>query len=186
MSQTIRQPRRIKTSVYVGVSVDGFIARPDGEVDFLDSTESGDFGFADFLASVDALVMGRNTYDMVIGSGVNWPYGDKPVVVLTHRDLEIPPHLTDAVEVSSLDSAELLEALAARGIEHAYVDGGQTIQSFMRAGLVDHLTVTQVPVLIGAGIRLFGELDTDVRLHHGETITFGNGFVQTHYNVVSK
>ncbi|KAA0234750.1 MAG: dihydrofolate reductase [Actinobacteria bacterium] len=173
------------TSVYVGTSVDGFIARPAGEVDFLDSAEplDEDYGFADFLASVDALVMGRNTFDWVIESGVEWPYGDKLVLVMTSRAFVAPPGLADLVEPTGLGPAEVLIDLAARGVERVYVDGGQTIQSFLRAGLVDELTITKVPVLIGTGIALFGELTGDVRLEHLETTSFDNGLVQSRYRV---
>ena len=176
---------RPTTSVYVGVSVDGFIARPGGEVDFLDAVEPAetDLGWSEFLASVDVLVMGRNTFDMVIESGFDWPYGERLVVVLTSRALEIPSHLAGWVEASRSEPASLLGELAKRGFGRVYVDGGLTVQAFLRAGLVDELIVTTVPTLIGEGIRLFGTLDTDVRLEHVRTEAFGNGMVQTKYRV---
>ena len=180
----------IRTSVYVGTSVDGYIARPDGQVDFLDSAEpiDGDMGHADFMASIDIIVMGRNTYDwvvdMVTTDGViDWPYGETPVVVPTHRDLDIPAALGDTVEPTGLAPGDLLNELESRGFEHAYVDGGLTVQGFLGAGLINELIVTQVPVLIGRGLPLFGELPADVELHHVGTIIFENGCIQTRYRV---
>lgn len=177
---------RPTTTAYVGVSVDGFLARPDGELDFLDAGDppDTDLGWSAFLGSVDALVMGRNTYDFVIASGFEWPYGERLVVVLTSRSLEIPEHLAGRVEASKAQPAALLLELGERGMEHVYVDGGLTVQAFLRAGLIDELIVTSVPTLIGEGIRLFGTLDGDVRLAHVNTEAFANGMVQTHYRIL--
>lgn len=178
-----------KASVYVGTSLDGFIARPDHRLDFLESAGpiEGDMGFGAFLESVDVLVMGRNTYDVVIAmmadDGTDWPYDDLPVVVVTNRPLEVPEALTGAVGVTSLEPGALMEDLASQGFQHAYVDGGQTIQRFLRGGFIDELTITVVPVLIGAGVPLFGAIPADIVLHHVETITFGNGCVQSRYVV---
>ena len=180
----------IRTSVYVGTSVDGHIARPDGQVDFLDSAEpiDDDMGYADFMASIDVLVMGRNTYDwvvdMVTTDGViDWPYGEIPVMVLTHRHLDVPASLVDVVEPTALAPSQLLDELRLRRFEHVYVDGGRTVQGFLRAGLIDELIITQIPVLIGQGIPLFGDLLTDVKLHHVDTVVFENGCVQTRHRV---
>lgn len=181
----------IRTSVYVGVSVDGYIARLDGQVDFLDSAEpiDDDMGYGEFMASIDILVMGRNTYDWVVtmiatNEDVDWPYGETPVMVLTHRALDVPPDLVDVVESTGLAPRELLAELRSRGFQHAYVDGGQTVQGFLRAGLIDELIITQVPILIGQGIPLFGEIPDDVKLHHVDTTVFDNGCIQTHYRVL--
>jgi dihydrofolate reductase len=179
----------MKTTVYCGVSLDGFLARPDGSVDFLEAfdppvTEDGepdDLGFVEFLASVDVLVMGRNTFDFVMDSGFDWPYGDTPVVVLTSRHLEIPAALAELVEPASLEPAELLDVLSSRFIEHVYLDGGYTVQSFLRAGLVDEIITTTVPILIGGGIALFGSLPDDQRFELIGSHATSNGFVQSHY-----
>lgn len=175
--------------MYVGTSVDGFIARRDDGLDFLDLAEpvDGDMGFGDFMASVDVLVMGRNTFDVlerfVTREGVDWPYGETPLVVLTSRDLDVPVQLAGKVEVSDLEPVALLEQLGRRGFEHAYIDGAAVIQSFLRAGLIDELIITKVPVLIGDGISLFGEIDADLMLDHAGTTVFENGCVQTRYLV---
>lgn len=173
----------MKTTVYVGTSVDGFIARADHTVDFLDAggPVDGDMGFGQFFASVDALVMGRNTFDLVIASGFDWPYGDTPVIVVTSRPVDVPQQLRDVVETSDLAPPELCAELSHRGLDHVYVDGGLTVQAWLRAGLVDDLIVTRVPVLIGAGISLFGDLAADIALRHVDTTVYENGCVQTHW-----
>ena len=174
----------MRASAFVGTSVDGFIARPNGTFDFLSAGGSGDepHGFEEFFATVDALVMGRNTYEVVLPFP-EWPYGAKPVFVLSHRPL--PPAPTGAVvERVEGEPAAVLAQIAARGFGHVYVDGGLTIQAFLRAGLVKRLVVSRVPVLIGEGIPLFGPLDADVRLSHVATRTFAGGLVQSEYEVV--
>jgi dihydrofolate reductase len=175
----------MRASVFVGASVDGFIARPNGGLDFLHAGEGGgepvDFGFDAFLASVDALVMGRNTYD-VVRAFPTWPYGTKPVVVLSSRLLD-PAPAGAVVERMSGAPAEVVAKLAARGMEHLYVDGGITIQRFLRDGLITRLVISRVPVLIGSGIPLFGTLGQDVRLDHVATRKFPGGMIQCEYAV---
>lgn len=171
----------MKASVFVGTSLDGFIARADGAFDFLfaGSTEPVPNGFEEFLASVDALVMGRNTYEVVLPM-TPWPYGNKPLFVLSHRPLP-PAPAGVVVEPMSGEPADVLAAVAARGIRHVYVDGGVTIQAFLRAGLIQHLTVTRVPVLIGSGIPLFGPIAADILVTHVSTRTLPGGAVQSEY-----
>ncbi len=180
------QDAQLKTTVYVGVSVDGYIARRDHTLDFLDfEPPTSDMGFTDFMASVDVLIMGRSTYDFVTNSGFDWPYGTTQVVVLTHRDLPIPVGQQATVSASAQAPRELLASLAAVGRRHAYIDGGSVVQQFLAAGLVDQLILTTVPVLIGEGISLFGPLPHDLRLSHISTEPFENGMVQTTYGVVN-
>lgn len=172
----------MKTSVFVGASVDGFIARANGTFDFL-SGEGGerDNGYEEFLATVDALVIGRNTYDVVLPFPT-WPYGSKPVFVLSTRDLGPAPS-GSVVERISAAPAEVFSLLEARGFQHVYVDGGFTIQAFLRAGLINRLVITRVPVLIGTGISLFGPVDADIRLEHVRTRQLSGGAVQSEYAV---
>ena len=173
----------MKASAFVGTSLDGFLARRDGAFDFLlaGNDEPSPHGFEEFLASVDAIVMGRNTYDVVLPMPT-WPYGDKPVFVLSNRPLPSGPAGV-AVERMAGEPTEIFAALAARGLRHVYVDGGITIQAFIRAGLVHHLTVTRVPVLIGSGIALFGAVDADIRLTHITTRQLPGGGVQSEYSI---
>jgi dihydrofolate reductase len=168
-------------SVFVGISVDGFMARPDGGLDWLPADGGEPHGFTEFLESVDALVMGRNTFE-IVAAFETWPYGSKPVVVLSSRPVDLSPVPGPAEQMAGAP-AEIVARLAARGIDHLYVDGGITIQDFLRAGLVERLTITRVPVLIGEGIPLFGPLPRDVRLDHVATRSYAGGLVQSEYKV---
>ena len=173
----------MKATVFVGTSLDGFIARPDGAFDFLDAGGNEPHGYEEFMATVDALVIGRKTYEVVLSLG-GWHYEKKPVFVLSHH--ELPPAPAEAVvERMSGDTSEIVSQLERRGFEHIYVDGGLTIQEFIRAGLIQRLIVTRVPVLIGEGIPLFGKLLHDIPLKHIDTRQFAGGLVQSEYEIVS-
>jgi dihydrofolate reductase len=176
----------LKASVYVATSLDGFIARENGDVDWLSGGDSDgtveDYGFHEFLDSIDILVMGRKTFEMVVAAG-QWPYGSKQVVVLSSRPVQIPSHLVETVDSQSSSPTELVKQLSESGAKHLYVDGGRTIQGFLNAGLIQHIIITRVPVLIGKGIPLFGPVNKDIRLQHLETRSFPNGFVQSKYDV---
>jgi dihydrofolate reductase len=169
-------------SVFVGASVDGFIARTNDELDFLPAGGGEPHGYDEFIASVDAIVIGRKTFDKVLTFG-EWPYGRKRVVVLTSRPIDLSLVDGGSAEQMSGEPAAIVAKLAATGVEHAYVDGGITIQRFLDAGLVQRLIVTRVPVLIGEGIPLFGPLTRDVRLQHVATRSFPSGLVQSEYRV---
>jgi dihydrofolate reductase len=170
----------MRASVSIGTSVDGFIARVNGALDFLPD-EPEPHGYDEFMASVDALVIGRNTFETVLGFG-GWAYGSKPVFVLSTRALPaVPPGAV--VERMSGAPAAVLKQLEDRGIRHVYVDGGITIQRFLQAGLIQTLIITRVPVLIGTGIPLFGALPRDLVLEHVATRHYPSGLVQTEYAV---
>jgi dihydrofolate reductase len=170
----------MKASVFVGVSLDGFLARLDGGLDFLPESAEP-HGYDEFMASVDALVIGRNTFETVLGFDT-WPYGGKAVFVLSTRPLAPVPRGA-VVERMSGDPADIVSQLAARGLGHIYVDGGITIQRFLAAGLIQRLIVTRVPVLIGTGIPLFGALPRDIVLQHVATRQYASGLVQSEYVV---
>ena len=168
-------------SVFVGTSLDGFIARANGDLDWLPPGDGEAHGYEEFIESVDVLVIGRKTFETVLTFDA-WPYGEKPVFVLSSRAL--PPAPAGAeVERLSGEPAEVLKNLAARGFRHAYVDGGITIQRFLRAGLIDRLVITRVPVLIGEGIPLFGPTGRDVVLRHVATRSYASGLVQSEYTI---
>ncbi len=171
----------MKASVFVGTSLDGFMARTSGALDFLPPGGGEPHGYEEFMATVDALVIGRNTFDTVLGFDP-WPYGRKPVFVLSTRALPSVP-LGAVVEHFSGEPAEIVSLLSARGIQHIYVDGGITIQRFLDAGLIQRLIVTRVPVLIGTGIPLFGPLHSDITLLHIKTQHFSSGLVQSEYAI---
>lgn len=171
----------MRGSVFVGTSLDGFIARSNGGLDFLSQGGDEPHGFEEFMDSVDALVMGRKTYEVVLDFG-SWPYGEKPVFVLSSAELKAPPKGA-IVERMNGDPRDIANEIAARGLEQIYVDGGTTTQQFLRAGLIQRLIITRVPVLIGHGIPLFGDLEQDVLLRHVGTRQFASGLVQSEYEV---
>lgn len=167
----------------MGTSLDGFIARANGNLDFLPPGGGEPHGYDEFMATVDALVIGRNTFETVLAFAA-WPYGDKPVFVLSTRPLApTPPGAV--VEHMSGAPTDIVSQLAARGIAHIYVDGGITIQRFLEAGLVQRLIITRVPVLIGDGIPLFGPLQRDITLTHVTTRQYASGLVQSEYIVAA-
>src|SRR3954447_13637116 len=171
----------MRTSVFVGTSLDGFIACVSGAFDFLFPSGNEPHGYEEFMATVDALVIERNTYDTVLAMP-EWPYGDKPVFVLSTRPILDTP-VGIRVERLSGPLAHIVEELATRGISHVYVDGGITIQGFLRANLIQRLVITRVPVLIGAGIPLFGAVDRDILLRHVATRQYPGGLVQSEYSI---
>jgi dihydrofolate reductase len=171
----------LRAFVFLGLSVDGRIARPDGDLEWLTSRgeAAGDAGFTPFLESVDSVVMGRKTYE-AIASYDDWPYLDRPIHVISttlaaEADSRITVH-------RSPESA--VDALQRDGRQRVYVDGGATIRWFLAAKLVDEITLSQVPVLIGEGPSLFGPLGGDVDLEHVRTDVLDGGMVQTTYRVV--
>lgn len=165
----------------MGTSLDGFIARTNGDLDFLPPGGGEPHGYEEFMATVDALVIGRKTYETVLSFDA-WPYAEKPVVVLSTRPLAAAPPGA-IVERMSGTPAEIVAQLASRGTRHIYVDGGITVQEFLRAGLIQRIIITRVPVLIGAGIPLFGPLESDIQLEHVATRQYVSGLVQSEYVV---
>lgn len=175
----------MKASVFVGISVDGFMARKNGGIDFLPTDGGEPQGFSEFYASVDALVIGRKTFEWVVDYG-GWAYGEKMrVVVLSSKplDLSVARGRGGRVEQMAGDPVDIVEKLEASGVQHAYVDGGVTIQRFLRAGLIQRLVITRVPVLIGEGIPLFGALASDIRLELVSAESYAGGLVKTEYRV---
>ena len=171
----------MKASVFIATSLDGFIARANGDLDWLPAGGGEPHGYDEFIASVDALVIGRKTYETVLAFEI-WPYGQKPVFVLSTRALA-PAPTGAVVERMSGDPAGIVSQLAERGVRHIYVDGGITIQRFLRAGLLQRLIITRIPVLLGVGIPLFGDLPHDIWLEHVTTRAFAGGLVQSEYVV---
>lgn len=179
----------ITASVYIATSLDGFISRPDGGIDWLHQANSlvppgEDCGYAKFMETVDVLVMGRNTYEQVITFDP-WPYVGREVVVLSTQQVTVPAHLGASVGASSETPAELLERLASRGAGHVYIDGGKTIQSFLAAGLIHQITITVIPVLLGSGRPLFATVGREQKLELLSSKTYEFGFVQSTYRVLA-
>ena len=183
----MQQQMSMKVSVYIATSLDGFIARNDGALDWLNEAngvvpDGEDCGFHAFMDSVDALIMGRKTYEQVLSFG-EWPYGRTPVVVLSRNSISFPPGVPDTVTHSSEPPEDLLGRLSDEGVAHVYVDGGITIQGFMARGLVDEITVTVIPVILGDEIPLFGSIKKDISFIHVRTAAFDFGFEQITYLV---
>lgn len=167
------------------MSVDGYIARLDHTLDFLDAGGQESHGFEEFYGSVDVVVIGRKTFEVVLTFGT-WPYGNKPVIVLSSRPLDFSAIQGGVVEQMSGEPAEIVGQLSFREFKHVYVDGGITIQRFLAAGCIDRLVITRVPVLIGTGIPLFGPLPHDVGLRHVATRSYKGGLVQSEYEIGSE
>ena len=170
-------------SVFIGTSVDGFIARPNGSLDFLPAGGGEPHGYIEFFNSIDALVIGRGTFETVLAFP-EWPYGDKRVIVLSSGRLDLSKTPANRVEQMHGSPQEIVSKLEAQGVRHIYVDGGVTVQGFLRAGMIQRLIITRVPVLIGQGIPLFGSLPKDIRLEHVQTQHYASGLVKTEYRVI--
>ena len=175
--------------VFIATSLDGFIARKDHQIDWLENqgTTTEEHGYTKFIDSIDGIIFGRKTYEVVLDltSGDDWPY-TKPVIVLsrTLTNADIPPHLTGKVTITNDSPADLLTSLDKRGWKRAYIDGGITIQSFLNEGLIEDLIITTLPVLIGDGIPLFGKIQKDINLELIASQQFPSGLIQSHYRVL--
>lgn len=172
----------MKVSAFIATSLDGYIAREDGNLDWLqqEPVEGEDFGFSAFFGSCSTLILGRGTYETVLGFG-EWPYGNKRVIVLSSSLTEAPENLTDRVSFYSGELKPLVEELEKEGETRLYVDGGKTIQAFLNEGLLDDITINLIPIIIGSGISLFGPVEKDILLKHRKTVVYDNGFVQMTY-----
>lgn len=174
----------MKASVFIATSLDGFIARKDGALDWLPHDSTEPHGYDEFIATVDAIVIGRNTFETVLSFG-GWPYKRMPVVVLSSTPSALTAPAGAACDFMSGSPVEIVERLSARGLTHLYVDGGITIQRFLDAGLIQRIIITRIPVLLGDGIPLFGPLRHDIRLQHVGTRAFPSGLVQSEYLVAA-
>jgi len=170
------------TVVYIATSLDGYIAEADGSLDWLfavPNPEGSDYGFAEFMADVDALVMGRRTFETVVGFG-EWIY-DKPVFVLSETMGSVPAGLEGKAEIVRGEPQRVIDFLQGRGLTRLYVDGGRVVQSFLREDLIDELIITRIPVLLGAGIPLFGELENALWFSHQGTEILNDELTRSRY-----
>jgi dihydrofolate reductase len=174
----------VKASIFIATSLDGFIARQDGALDWLPADGGEPHGYDEFIATVDVLVIGRKTFETVLTFDT-WPYGSTPVIVLSTRPAALRAPAGAVCEVMSGTPHEIVARLSARGMKHLYVDGGVTIQGFLEAGLIQRLIITRIPVLLGNGIPLFGPLSRDVRLEHVATRSYPSGMVQSEYVIAA-
>ena len=171
----------MRFSVFVGTSIDGFIARADGGLDWLpDNPEP--HGYEEFLATVDGIVIGRKTFETVLSFNY-WPYGKRHVVVLTSNPSRFSTPDQTNCHFMKCEPLNVAAFLKSKALHRIYVDGGMTVQAFLEAGLIDDLTITRVPVLIGSGIPLFGFVSRDIHLEHVHTKTYPSGLVSSEYVV---
>ncbi|QFU23187.1 dihydrofolate reductase family protein [Shewanella eurypsychrophilus] len=184
----------MKCSVFIATSVDGFIAKNDGNVDWLhtagnleaDMGEHADMGMTEYMASVDCMIIGRKCMEMISSMNLTaeqWPYGDTRIIVLSNTLKYAPDNIKDKVELYSGDLNTLISRLETEGHRHAYIDGGTTIQAFINLQLINEMTITRAPVLLGEGIALFGKTFKDIKLEQAQAIAYPNGFVQEKYRV---
>ena len=185
----------MKCSAFIAASADGYIATSDGGVEWLEGAgcpESGngasfgDGGFAEYIASVDCMIMGRNCMEKLASFNLTpnqWPYPDIPIFALSKSVRKTPENLAGKVDLYSGDIPDLIAMLESDGHTHAYIDGGATITSFIELGFLDEICVTQVPILLGEGFPLFGALGTTVKLSDAQATVFSNDFVQWKYKI---
>lgn len=172
----------MKTVAYLAVSLDGYIADKNGGVDWLNeipSPDQSDYGFAEFMKSIDAIVMGANTFKVVQSFGV-WPY-EKPVFVASNSVKKVPEDYEDRITLVQGDVREMLDGIRDLGHERLYVDGGTLVQNCLQAGILDEMIITQIPIILGSGIPLFVEFENSIHLEHKETKVIGVGLVKSHY-----
>ena len=172
----------MKTIVYIGTSLDGFIARKDGGIEWLTqfANEEAISAYKELTGRIDAIVIGRGTFDKVL-SFTSWPY-EKKVFVLSSSLKQVPEKVIDKVTVLSMKPTALLRYLSDGGFSSIYVDGGKVIQDFLKENLIDELIISKVPVLLGTGIPLFGYLDRDIQFRHIKTAIASNGLVRSYYH----
>ncbi|ERP98254.1 deaminase reductase [Labrenzia sp. C1B10] len=171
--------------VFIATSLDGFIARSDGDIAWLLERDdpAEDHGYDAFIADIDVIMMGRGTFEKM-HTVRPWPY-HRPVVVLssTLTRSDLSEDLLDKVRVANFSPEEAMRMLQSEGHRKVYIDGGLLIQSFLKAGLIADMVITSVPVLLGEGRRLFGSIPTDISLRHEQTKSFPSGLVQSHYRI---
>ncbi|HEX3233403.1 MAG TPA: dihydrofolate reductase family protein [Gemmatimonadales bacterium] len=170
----------MRASVFIATSLDGYIAREDGGLDWLPADGGEPHGYSEFIATVDAIVIGRKTFETVL-SFENWPYGTTPVVVLSTTLSAAAVPEGAVCEVMAGSPQDIVDRLGRRGMQHLYIDGGITIQRFLQAGLIQRVIITRIPVLLGGGIPLFGRISQDIRLEHVATRSYASGLVQSEY-----
>jgi len=179
----------MKCSVYIATTVDGFIATPDGGIEWLHKPEYEDaasigLAYNEFISAIDAIIMGRHTYEKALTFD-EWYYQDTEVIVLTSQDPKLPERLIGKVRFTSGTPQKIVSELAKAGKKHVYIDGGITIQRFLKEKLITELTITVIPILLGSGIPLFGNEGIEQPLELIEVFTSDSGTVQKRYRIKS-
>ena len=171
----------MRTIVYIGTSLDGFIARKDGDIDWLTqfADDEAIYAYEEFMNRIDAIVIGRGTFEKVLTFS-SWPY-EKKVFVLSNSIKELPNALRDKVILRSMKPEELLSYLSSMGFSSIYIDGGKVIQDFLKKDMIDEMIIAKAPILIGSGIPLFNYIDTDLQFKHIRTEVQSNGLIRSYY-----
>ena len=170
----------MKITYYVASSLDGYIAKQDGDVSWLDDLgiSPEEAGYEEFYSTVDALVMGRKTYDMIVSFG-QWPYGDKPVWICSSR--KVKP-INDCNMQNGKTPQDIYSEAQAQGVNHLWlVGGGMLAASFLEEKLLTHLSISQMPIILGGGIRLFGELLSPIKIQRISMEPQKSGFTQMEF-----
>lgn len=173
----------MKAIVYVAQSLDGFIAKGNGDIKWLEefpNPNGSDFGFADFMRSIDCLLMGRKTFEKVKSFGF-WPY-EKPVYVLSDSLTKIEDTYLEKAFLIKGKPQEILEKLKDMGYENIYLDGGKLIQSFLKEDLVDKMIITTIPILLGGGIPLFGIIGKELKWNFIKSEVLSEYAVKSEYS----
>ncbi len=169
--------------VFIATSLDGFIAGKNNEIDWLESVpnpDNLDMGYSKHMENIDALIMGRNTLELVLSMDCEWPYS-KHVFLLSNTLKEVPEELKGKVSLVAGDLAFLVQNLKNEGYSNLYIDGDLTIQSFLKQDLIDDMIITTIPILLGGGIPLFGQLDKQLEFRCTHSEVFSNGISQNHF-----
>ena len=177
---------KMKSKVYIGTSLDGFIARKDGDFSWLSQFANDEAikAYEEFINTIDAIVIGKGTFEKVLTFS-SWPY-TKKVFVLSTSIKEVPDSVKEKAVILSMKPKDLLLYFSGLGILNIYIDGGLVIQNFLKEDLVDELIIAKVPILIGSGIPLFGYLDIDLQFRHIRTEIQTNGLVRSYYERIKK
>ncbi len=171
----------MKTTVYIGTSLDGFIAGKDGDITWLEQFANDEAmrAYEEFISRIDAIVIGRGTFEKIL-TFPSWPYELK-AYLLSNSIKQVPDDLKEKITLLSMQPKELLNYLSGLGFSNIYIDGGKVIQSFLKEDLIDELIISKVPVLLGSGIPLFGSQDASLQFKHLQTQVASNGLVRSYY-----
>ncbi len=173
----------IRNSVFIATSLDGYIADKNGGIDWLHSIpnpDNIDMGYGEFISQIDALVMGRTTFETVCGFDMDWPY-QKPVFVLSNTLTEIPEKFKFKAHLVKGTLKEILEQIHRKGFYRLYIDGGATIQNFLKEDLIDDMIITIIPILLGGGSPLFSEFSNQLNFECIDSKIFLDKIVQNHF-----
>ena len=170
--------------VFIATSLDGFISDRNGKIDWLNSIPNpseNDMGYKEFYSQIDALLMGRNTFETILGFDIEWPY-DKPVFVLSNSLNSIPKIIDDKVFLVRGELKSIIHTINNKGYKNLYIDGGNTIQSLLNEDLIDELTITTFPLLLGGGAKLFTSIPNQLNFELIKTTTFLDQITQNTYS----